>query len=132
MARTAKSGVVHLDTHIVCWLYEGRTELLTTAAMRAIEDGLLQISPIVQLELSYLHEIGRINRGGHAVLEALANDIGLSVADVSFAQIMKVAETLTWTRNPFDRMIVAHCIVANAMLVSKDQLMHQYFSKVIW
>ncbi len=59
MARTAKSGVTHLDTHVVCWLYEGRTELLTSAAMRAIEDGLLQVSPMVQLELTYLHEIGR-------------------------------------------------------------------------
>ncbi len=132
MARTTKSGVIHLDTHIVCWLYEGRTELLTPAAMRAIEDGLLQVSPMVQLELTYLHEIGRINRGGHAVLEALAKDIGLSVADVSFAQVMKIAEGLTWTRDPFDRMIVAHCTVANAVLVSKDQLIQKHFAKVIW
>jgi hypothetical protein len=28
MARVGKSGLVHLDTHIVCWQYEGRSELL--------------------------------------------------------------------------------------------------------
>ena len=132
MARTAKSGVVHLDTHIVCWLYEGRTELLTATALNAIETGLLQISPMVQLELSYLHEIGRINRGGGAVLDALAKDIGLSVADASFAQVTKMAEGLTWTRDPFDRMIVAHCAAADAELISKDALIQQHFSKVIW
>ncbi|MBI5891251.1 MAG: PIN domain-containing protein [Nitrosomonadales bacterium] len=132
MARTAKSGVVHLDTHIVCWLYEGRTELLTPAAMSAIEAGLLQVSPMVQLELTYLHEIGRINRGGTSVLDALEKDIGLGVADISFAHVTKAAETLTWTRDPFDRMIVAHCTVADAELVSKDQLIRKYFSKVIW
>ncbi|MDD2685571.1 MAG: PIN domain-containing protein [Gallionella sp.] len=132
MARTAKSGVVHLDTHIVCWLYEGRTELLTTAAMNAIETSLLQVSPMVQLELSYLHEIGRINRSSVSILEALALDVGLSVADVSFAQVTKAAEALIWTRDPFDRMIVAHCMVAGAVLVSKDALIQQHFSKVIW
>lgn len=132
MARTAQSGVVHLDTHIVCWLYEGRTELLSASAMRAIESSLLQVSPMVQLELSYLHEIGRISRSGAAVLEALASDIGLSVADASFAQVTKTAETLTWTRDPFDRMIVAQCMVAGAGLVSKDGLIQQNFSKVVW
>ncbi|MEQ1533142.1 MAG: PIN domain-containing protein [Sideroxydans sp.] len=132
MARIAKSGVVHLDTHIVCWLYEGRTELLTAAAMSALESGLLQVSPMVQLELTYLHEIGRISRGADYVLEALSSDIGLSVADVSFAQVTKTAEALTWTRDPFDRMIVAHCMVAGAVLVSKDALIHQNFSKVVW
>ena len=132
MARTGKSGVVHLDTHIVCWLYEGRTELLTSAAMRAIEAGLLQVSPVVQLELAYLHEIGRINRGGNSVLEALAKDIGLSVADVSFVQVMKAAETLSWTRDPFDRMIVAHAVIADALLVSKDTLIRKHCPNVVW
>ena len=132
MARTGKSGVAHLDTHIVCWLYEGRTELLTPAAMRAIEAGLLQVSPVVQLELTYLHEIGRINRGGNSVLETLAKDIGLSVADVSFAQVMKVAETLSWTRDPFDRMIVAHAVIADALLVSKDALIRKHCPNAVW
>jgi PIN domain nuclease of toxin-antitoxin system len=116
----------------VCWLYEGRTELLTAAAISALESGLLQVSPMVQLELSYLHEIGRISRGADYVLEALASDIGLSVADVSFAQVTKTAEGLIWTRDPFDRMIVAHCMVAGAVLVSKDGLIQQNFSKVVW
>jgi PIN domain nuclease of toxin-antitoxin system len=116
----------------VCWLYEGRRELLTPTAMKVIETGLLQVSPMVQLELGYLHEIGRINRGGAAVLEALAKDIGLSVADVPFAQVAKVAEALIWTRDPFDRMIVAHCLAADAMLVTKDALIRQHFAKVFW
>lgn len=132
MARTGKSGVVHLDTHIVCWLYEGRAELFTPAAMRAIESGLLQASPVVQLELAYLHEIGRINRSGNAVLESLAKDIGLSVADASFAQVLKAAETLSWTRDPFDRMIVAHAGIADALLVSKDRLILKHCDRAVW
>jgi hypothetical protein len=59
--------------------------LLTSAALQAIKSGLLQVSPVVQLELVYLHEIGRISREGSYVLDTLAKDIGLSVADVSLA-----------------------------------------------
>lgn len=132
MARVGKSGLVHLDTHIVCWLYEGRSELLTPAALQAIESGLLQVSPVVQLELVYLHEIGRISREGSYVLDTLAKDIGLSVADVSLAQVMKMAGTLTWTRDPFDRMIVAHAMVADVALVSKDRLIRKHCDRAIW
>jgi PIN domain nuclease of toxin-antitoxin system len=132
MARIGKSGLVHLDTHIVCWLYEGRSELLTPASLRVIESGLLQASPVVQLELTYLHEIGRISREGSYVLDALAKDIGLSVADVSLAQVMKIAGALTWTRDPFDRMIVAHAMIADAALVSKDRLIRRHCDRAIW
>ena len=132
MARVGKSGLVHLDTHIVCWLYEGRSELLTPVALQTIESGLLQVSPVVQLELTYLHEIGRISRDGSHVLDALAKDIGLSVADVSLARVMKMAGTLTWTRDPFDRMIVAHAMVGDAALVSKDRLIRKHCDKAIW
>ena len=132
MARTAKSALVHLDTHIVCWLYEGRSELLTPAALQAVESGLLQTSPVVQFELTYLHEIGRISRDGSYVLDALAKDIGLSVGDVSLAQVMKIAGALTWTRDPFDRMIVAHAMIADAVLVSKDRLIRKHCDQAIW
>lgn len=132
MARVGKSGLVHLDTHIVCWLYEGRTDLISVAAMSVIEQGLLQVSPVVQLELTYLHEIGRINRGGHAVLEALAKDIGLSLADVSLAHVMRTTEALSWTRDPFDRLIVAHAEVADALLVTKDKLIRQHCDRAVW
>ena len=132
MARTGKSGVVHLDTHVVCWLYEGRTDLISAPALRAVEQGLLQVSPVVQLELTYLYEIGRISRDGGFVLEALAKDVGLSVADVSLAQMMKKAGTLAWTRDPFDRMIVAHAMIADAVLVSKDRLILKHCDRAIW
>lgn len=132
MARIGKSGLVHLDTHIVCWLYEGRSELMTPASLRVIESGLLQASPVVQLELTYLHEIGRISREGSYVLDVLAKDIGLSVADVSLAQVMKIAGALTWTRDPFDRMIVAHAMIADAALVSKDRLIRKHCDRAIW
>ena len=47
MARAAKTEVVHLDTHVVCWLYEGRADLLSMAARETVERANLVTTPIV-------------------------------------------------------------------------------------
>ena len=54
MARSRKRRLIHLDTHVVCWLYAGRLELLSPAARGAIERATLAVSPMVGLELQYL------------------------------------------------------------------------------
>jgi hypothetical protein len=56
MERTSQL-VVYLDTHIVCWLYEGTREKLSPSAVAAIEAGNLFICPMVDLELQYLYTI---------------------------------------------------------------------------
>lgn len=78
------------------------------------------ICPIVELELTYLHEIGRVTEPASAPLTALGRSIGLHLSDVSFEQVTKAAANLTWTRDPFDRLIAAHAIVAGAPLLTAD------------
>ncbi len=50
------AAVIYLDTHVVVWLFSGRTELLSSRAVNAIENHDLLISPIVSLELQYLYK----------------------------------------------------------------------------
>lgn len=123
---------MHLDTHVVCWLYEGRSELLSAAAREAVEHGQLAISPIVDLELQLLHEIGRILKGPGTVLPALAREIGLQVAATEYPRIIAAARDLSWTRDPFDRLIVAHATLAGARLVTKDRLIRKYCPAAVW
>ena len=132
MARAQESEVVHLDTHIVCWLYEGRVDLLSAAAAQAIEQGQLMISPLVDLELQLLHEIGRILKGPQTILSALAADIGLEMATTPFAVVVAAARGLSWTRDPFDRLIAAQAIVADAKLVTKDRLLRKHCAAAFW
>ena len=132
MARTRKSGLAFLDTHIVCWLYEGRVDLLSQSAIAAIEQNQVCVSPIVRLELEYLHEIGRIRLGAHAILATLNEEIGLRVEDASFASIIEHAAKQTWTRDPFDRIITAHALMARASLITKDQVIRNNFTGAIW
>lgn len=132
MAGTPESQLVHLDTHVVCWLYEGRSELLSAAARDALERGRLFVSPIVDLELQLLREIGRIRKGPETVLPALAREIGLEFAAADYSKVVTAARDLHWTRDPFDRLIVAQATLAGARLVTKDALIRRHFRAAIW
>lgn len=79
------------------------------------------MSPLVGLELAYTHEIGRARDPVPMMLAALRQSIGLEVADVSLAELAHTAVGLTWTRDPFDRMIAAQAIVADAPLITADR-----------
>jgi PIN domain nuclease of toxin-antitoxin system len=132
VARSRKRRLIHLDTHIVCWLYAGRVDLLSAAARGAIDRESLAVSPMVGLELQYLKEIGRILHGPSRILAALRSDLGLAVSDLPFRVVAVRAQRFTWTRDPFDRLIAAEAAVARARLVTRDDLLRRRFRPALW
>lgn len=68
-----------------------------------------------------MHEIGRARDSVPIMLAALRQSIGLEIADVSLAELAHTALGLTWTRDPFDRMIAAQAIVSDIPLVTADR-----------
>lgn len=89
-------------------------------------------SPIAALELAYLHEIGRAGDPLATMLAALRSDIGLELVDASAVELMQAAADLSWTRDPFDRLISAHAIVANVPLVTADETILEHLSLATW
>jgi PIN domain nuclease of toxin-antitoxin system len=132
MARTRQRRLTHLDTHVVCWLYAGRVELLSEAARDAVERDALAVSPMVGLELQYLREIGRMRQGPARVLAALRGDVGLEISDLPFATVAARARTFGWTRDPFDRLIAAEAAVARARLLTRDDVLRRRFRPALW
>ena len=124
--------MIYLDTHVVVWLYSGDIKLLSSKALELIENNDLYISPIVYLELKFLYEIERIKVSPAEILESLSGSIGLSVCDKSFLQIISESIPLEWTRDPFDRIIVANAIVNDAILLTKDSRIQANYSKACW
>lgn len=106
---------------MVGWLYEGADRRIPTAVRNLIESDEPFVSPIVELELTYLFEVGKVTESAAAPLSALEKAIGLRVADVSAVALVQAATELFWTRDPFDRMIAAQAIVADAPLITADQ-----------
>ncbi len=125
-------SVVYLDTHIVCWLYEGLVEKFSRIETEAINAGQLLVSPMVVLELQYLYEVGKILHGPDGILPTLITDIGLQVSTTAFASIAEHACSLSWTRDPFDRLIVAEVLLLpQAQLITRDRLIREYCSQVV-
>ena len=124
--------MVYLDTHIVVWLYAGRTDLLSSRAVAGIEENDLLISPMVLLELAYLHEIKRIDVTGPRIVQALNREIGLRTCERPFAAIASAAVAENWTRDPFDRIIVAQAKLAKARLISCDRMIQAHYSAALW
>lgn len=114
------------------WLYEGADNRIPAGARELIEAGQPLVSPIVELELTYLYEVGRVTEPATAPLSALRKTIGLQIADISLAALIQAAAGLTWTRDPFDRMIAAQAIVADAPLLTADRTILDNLPLATW
>ena len=124
---------LYLDTHILVWLYQDGAARLTPLGVRAIEEAeQLLISPMVELELTYLHEISRINCPALNILDTLRRDIGLETCKQPFAAVIGAALALDWTRDPFDRLIVAQAAHRASPLLTADQSIREHYSAAIW
>lgn len=120
-----------LDTHIAVALYQGRTAGLSRKALTAIDRQPLCMSPAVLLELELLHEIGRLKHGAAVIARTLAVDLSIHPASDRFADVALRALPLSYTRDPFDRLIVAHADLLEAPLITLDQQMQQHYARAL-
>jgi len=89
---------LYLDMHIVVWLRQKELQKFSPKACESIEQaGQLFVSLMVELELKFLHEIGRIS------------------------EIIQKVMLIDWSCNPFDRIIVvAHTMSQESKLLTED------------
>jgi PIN domain nuclease of toxin-antitoxin system len=107
-------------------------ERLSSRARESIEAHDPFISPMVLLELRYLHEAGRARDPAAAMLAALRREIGVQMAEIPFSDLVEASLDLSWTRDPFDRLIAAHAIVADAPLVTADRMLLEHLAQAVW
>jgi PIN domain nuclease of toxin-antitoxin system len=124
--------VLHLDTHVLVWLYAGERARIPEAIQDRLEAEPLAISPMVQLELTYLHEVGRVQATAPDVLDEVGPALELQLSSAPFARVVQEAQRLTWTRDPFDRLIAAQAIVDGAVLVTADEALRGHVPNAIW
>jgi PIN domain nuclease of toxin-antitoxin system len=124
--------MIHLDTHVVAWLYAGRVDRFSSTALKLLERESTAVSPMAALELQYLYEIQRLTEPGGRVLADLEKRIGLTVAEVSFTEVAAAAHALTWTRDPFDRLIVAQALIQQVPLLTADKGIRKNFEQAVW
>jgi PIN domain nuclease of toxin-antitoxin system len=125
--------MIYLDTHVVLWLYLRKGEGISERARQSIEyEPEILISPMALLELDYLHEIGRTTLGSELVFNYLHQRIDLQVCQKSFTDVIRKASQLSWTRDPFDRVITAQAATDGSSLITKDELILHHYENAVW
>ena len=108
--------MILLDTNAVIWLHHGHRRGHRLAAHL----GQLYVSPANLLELQFLVEAGRIRLRPGATVRDLANDDRWAMDNPSSVDWFDRALEMAWTRDPFDRLLVAHAAFRGWRLATGD------------
>jgi PIN domain nuclease of toxin-antitoxin system len=79
-----------------------------------------------------LFEIGRVRAPAVHVFDELAATLGLRLCDAPLPAIVVEAERYTFTRDPFDRLIVAQAALHDAPLVTRDEGIRAAYPRARW
>jgi PIN domain nuclease of toxin-antitoxin system len=125
--------IAYLDTHIVLWLAAGKVSRLSSKARGLLGRSELLLSAMAYLELEYLYELGRTRFTARDLLDKVNHEINLHICDLPFATIAAAALDEKWTRDPFDRLIVANAKANGfAWLISADDVIRKHYPRTIW
>src|SRR5882672_6499805 len=95
-----------LDTHFVVWIVSKSRRLKNYPWL----DNYLPwgVSPASLLEIQLLAEVGRRGIDNPRFSRAIMADSRFQFDDISLVTLIQKSLELSWTRDPFDRMIAAH------------------------
>lgn len=124
--------MIHLDTHVLVWVLAGEHSRLPRPVRVLLDTERLGISPMVLLELTFLNEIGRLTATADEVLDALRPALELVVSSAPFTEVIAAAGSLTWTRDPFDRVIAGNALADGALLLTADRRLRTHLGAARW
>ena len=125
--------MIYLDTHTALWVINGDLSELSRPAQRALDlDDQFLISPMVLLELENLYDIGRSKQSARDLVEGPGAEVGLRVCNYPFDLVIQHALAEKWTRDPFDRIIVAQARARKAPLITKDERIRRHYDGAVW
>jgi PIN domain nuclease of toxin-antitoxin system len=123
----------YLDTQVVVWLATGKLSRFSSNTRDLLEGADLLLSPVVLLELEYLYEARRIKLPARDIQRKLEQELGVRLCELPFATIAGAALDEKWSRDPFDRMIVANAKANGfAWLITADEEIRKHYPRTVW
>lgn len=108
--------MILLDTLAFLWIEQRKPR----AKPLLRDDRRLFISPAMLLELRVLDEVGRFRTPPH-VMHALLRDERWVLDELPSGAWFLEAANVSWTRDPFDRLLAAHAQVRGWRLATADR-----------
>ncbi|HEY2385013.1 MAG TPA: PIN domain-containing protein [Terriglobia bacterium] len=113
-----------LDTHFVVWVVTKSRRLRKYPWLSKYEPW--AVSPASLLEIQLLSEVGRLRIDNPRFSREITTDPRFQFDDVPFATLIQKSLELSWTRDPFDRIIAAHSLSRLMPLCSVDEVTLQH------
>jgi PIN domain nuclease of toxin-antitoxin system len=110
---------VLLDTHFLLWTTLGAERLKDFPCLDSYRPW--GISPVSFLEIQFLAEVGRLEVDQSGLSAAVSADPRFVVDEAPLVTLIEKALPLSWTRDPFDRLLAAHSEVRRVPLCSLDR-----------
>jgi PIN domain nuclease of toxin-antitoxin system len=108
-----------LDTHFIVWIVSNSKRLKAHPWLQDHEPW--GVSPVSLLEIQLLAEIGKLHIDNPRFTTQLMSDPRFQVDDVPLTSLIQRSLEISWTRDPFDRLIVAHSLVRRVPLCTVDK-----------
>jgi PIN domain nuclease of toxin-antitoxin system len=111
---------VLLDTHFLIWIVLNSKRLANFPWLDRYRPW--GVSPVSFLEIQFLAEVGRLSVTNPQFVNTVSNDRRFIVDDLSLDTLVSHALKLDWTRDPFDRLLVAHSSARRVAFCTTDRL----------
>jgi PIN domain nuclease of toxin-antitoxin system len=113
-----------LDTHFLLWIALDVPRL--DAFPWLDRYAAWGVSPVSFLEVQFLGEAGRIDVRIEEFTAAIGADPRFVVDEVPLVRLIQHALPLTWTRDPFDRLLAAHSAARRTPLCTLDRTIRRH------
>lgn len=113
--------MILLDTNAILWsvISHPRAAPLSEAGRRCY------ISPVSLLEMKYLIEVGKLRESPGSSLSDVADDPRWLLDSPASDRLFEAAHDLTWTRDPFDRLLSAHALHRRWRIATGDRVLQE-------
>ncbi|HEX9903930.1 MAG TPA: type II toxin-antitoxin system VapC family toxin [Propylenella sp.] len=115
-----------LDTNILVAIVENRTQLLDSRLHEAVSDSDNELSASVASLWEIAIKVRLRKLPLHVPLSALPElfaGAGLRLLSIEAGHVLVEVAPLPNTRDPFDRLLLAQCLVENLRLVTTDRVL---------
>jgi PIN domain nuclease of toxin-antitoxin system len=118
-----------LDTHFVLWVVTKSRRLQKYPWLSKYAPW--AVSPASVLEIQLLSEVGRLKINNPRFSREITTDPRFHFDDVPFTTLIQKSLELSWTRDPFDRIIAAHSLSRLMPLCSADGFIIQHHKLMV-
>lgn len=118
-----------LDTHFLLWIVLDVPRIDEFPWLERYRPW--GISPVSLLEIQFLSEVGRLDVRQPDFRDALGHDPRFTLDEVPLVPLIEKALPMSWTRDPFDRLLAAHSEARRVPLCTLDRRMRDEHGLIV-